>query len=55
LNPSTNKNIEKIYDETDDIINNFLDSLHLGKEDSSSVISEPIKVNGLSNKMSEHL
>jgi len=47
LNPSTNTNSEDIYDETDDIINEFLDSLHLEEEDNSSEKSEPLSTIGL--------
>ena len=49
LDPPKNTNIEDIYDETDNIIKNFLDNLYLDKEDSSSVISEPLSTIGFVN------
>ena len=49
LDPYTNTNIENIHDETDYIINEFLDSLHL-EEDNSSVKSEPLSAIGLINE-----
>ena len=33
MNPSINTDSENIYDETDDIINEFCDKLHLEEED----------------------
>jgi len=49
LDSSTNTNIENIHEETYNIIDYFLNSLCLDKEDNSSVISEPLSTIGFAN------